>query len=59
MATYEYKCSNGHEYIEVRSMTEDQKKTECDECGEKLNRSFSGSVPSVVFKGSGFYSTGG
>ena len=52
MPTYEYKCKdNSHEYSEIRGMTEDQKATECPECGSKLIRIFTS--PPIVFK-SGF-----
>jgi putative FmdB family regulatory protein len=60
MATYEYKCEdNGHPYIEVRSMSEEQKRTTCTkpDCDSKLIRVYS-SAP-VIFKGRGFYKTGG
>lgn len=52
MPTYEYKCKNDHTYVEVRGMTEDQKTTECPECGEELTRVFT--APSIGFKGTGF-----
>lgn len=55
MATYEYKCENGHEYVEERSMTEDQRQTECAECGAALARVFS--APTIQFNGGG-WSTG-
>lgn len=59
MATYEYKCENGHPYTEVRSMTEEQQRTLCPkpDCSTKLTRVYS-SAP-VIFKGRGFYKTGG
>lgn len=57
MATYDYICPNEHVYVEQRPMTADQIVTECPECGELLKRLF-GNTP-VLFKGRGFYSTGG
>lgn len=53
MITYEYKCKeNGHLYSEMRSINEDQKNTECPECGSTLLRIYS--VPPIMFKGEGF-----
>jgi putative FmdB family regulatory protein len=57
MATYEYKCSAEHLYTEVRPMNEEQKTTKCPTCGEPLSRIFS--TATAIFKGRGFYSTGG
>lgn len=55
MATYEYKCENGHDYVEERSMTEDQRQTTCPECEGALSRVFS--APTIQFNGGG-WSTG-
>lgn len=60
MPTYDYKCeANGHPYREVRPMSEDQQRTTCPkpDCGSPLKRVFESSP--VLFKGRGFYSTGG
>ncbi len=57
MPTYEYKCSEGHVYTEVRGISEETKVTECPECGKPLNRIFS--APPITFKGSGFSKTHG
>lgn len=59
MATYEYVCTNGHPYTEVRGMTEEQQRTLCPkpDCSTPLKRVYS-SAP-VIFKGKGFYKTGG
>jgi putative FmdB family regulatory protein len=57
MATYEYKCSAEHLYTEVRAMSEEQKVTKCPTCGEPLSRIYS--TAAAIFKGRGFYSTGG
>lgn len=53
MPTYDYTCENEHKYSEMRSIKEDQKVTECPECGEKLIRIFE-STP-VIFQAPGFY----
>ena len=55
MATYEYRCESGHDYVEERSINENQKQTECVECGSKLARVFS--APTIQFNGGG-WSTG-
>jgi putative FmdB family regulatory protein len=57
MPTYEYKCGNGHTYLEVRGLTEDSKVSICEEdgCGLELKRVFT--APPINFKGTG-YSTG-
>jgi putative FmdB family regulatory protein len=52
MASYEYTCDNGHTYVEVRSMNEDQKETQCPECGGDLKRIYT--APPIGFKGAGF-----
>lgn len=59
MATYEYKCENGHPYTEVRSMKEEQIRTLCPkpDCSTKLIRIYTAAP--TIFKGKGFYSTGG
>ncbi len=53
MAVYEYKCSNGHQYTELRSIKEDQIRTECEYCGEVLKQIYT--APLMQLKGSGFY----
>lgn len=57
MATYDYICSNEHSYVEERPMTAEQIVTNCPECGELLRRVFN--TTPIMFKGRGFYSTGG
>lgn len=60
MATYEYKCkANNHDYVEVRSMDAPQQRTVCPkpDCSSELIRVFGTSA--IMFKGRGFYSTGG
>lgn len=53
MALYDYKCPNGHLYTELRSITEEQRKTECEECGEKYKQVYT--APLMQLKGGGFY----
>lgn len=53
MAIYDYKCINEHPYSEMRSIKENQKVTECPECGEPLKQVYS--VPLMQLKGGGFY----
>lgn len=53
MAVYDYKCSNNHDYSEMRSIKEEQKIKECPECGEVLRQVYS--VPLMQLKGGGFY----
>lgn len=56
MPAYEYRCNScNHEYIKVRSIKEDDPGYNCDSCGAKLDRVYSGF--GVVFNGSGFYKT--
>jgi putative FmdB family regulatory protein len=57
MPTYEYKCSNGHVYSEVRSISAEDTVSTCKEedCGLELKRVFN--PPPIKFNGTG-YSTG-
>lgn len=59
MPTYTYKCENGHEYKEVRSMTEDQQRDTCPEagCDTKLKRIYD--TNPIQFKGTGWANKGG
>ena len=54
MPVYEYRCKKGHEYelTESFSAPSEQK---CITCGAVAHRQIS--MPAVIFKGSGFYST--
>ena len=54
MPIYEYKCSNGHVFEAVQSMSDDPL-TKCEQCGAPVERVFH--PIAVHFKGSGFYST--
>jgi putative FmdB family regulatory protein len=55
MPTYEYRCTNCEEHLEVVQSFADDPLTECPNCGGKLRKVFS--PVGIVFKGSGFYKT--
>ncbi len=54
MPVYEYRCGGGHHYETTEGF---HAPTEhgCPTCGKKSRRQLS--LPAVIFKGSGFYST--
>jgi putative FmdB family regulatory protein len=54
MPIYEYRCTNGHTFEVIQSMSDDPVAT-CEECGAPVERVFH--PVAVHFKGSGFYST--
>jgi putative FmdB family regulatory protein len=54
MPTYEYRCSNGHNFEVVQRMSDDPV-TVCEVCGAPVERVFH--PVAVHFKGSGFYAT--
>ena len=54
MPIYEYRCTNGHTFEVIQSMSDDPVET-CEECGAPVERVFH--PIAVHFKGSGFYST--
>ncbi len=54
MPFYDYKCENGHVFEEMQSFSAEPVAT-CSDCGTKARRQFS--VPMVLYKGSGFYTT--
>ena len=54
MPTYEYRCTNGHTFEAVQSMSDDAL-TVCEVCGAPVQRVLHS--PAVHFKGSGFYNT--
>ncbi|MCY4474086.1 MAG: zinc ribbon domain-containing protein [Chloroflexi bacterium] len=54
MPIYEYKCENGHVFDEMQSFSSEPIAT-CDDCGTAASRMLS--VPMVLYKGSGFYTT--
>jgi putative FmdB family regulatory protein len=51
---YEYRCTNGHVFEVIASMT-DEPVTTCQVCGAPVERVFH--PVAVHFKGSGFYTT--
>jgi len=59
MAVYEYTCDDNHVYIDERPMADDDNVvgSECEICTKVLRRVYSSSA--TIFKGRGFYSTGG
>jgi len=59
MPTYSYTCENGHEYEEVRGISEDQQVFTCVTplCGTRLKRKFT--APTITFSGPGFNTTRG
>lgn len=55
MPTYDYRCEHcGHEFSKIQSFTEGAAET-CPSCGKRPTRLMS--LPSIVFKGSGWYKT--
>ena len=54
MPIYEYRCSDGHNFEVLQSMTHDPV-TACTICGKPVQRVFH--PVAVHFKGSGFYNT--
>lgn len=57
MPTYEFRCSNGHDFEQFyRSMSSAPTEAKCPICGAEAERKVSGGS-GLVFKGSGFYIT--
>lgn len=54
MPLYDYKCTDGHIFEEMQAFSDDPI-SECRICGADAKRLLS--VPMVVYKGSGFYTT--
>lgn len=54
MPTYDYRCEKGHRY-ELRQPFGSPSEHPCEKCGKTATRQLS--VPSLAFKGSGFYIT--
>ena len=54
MPIYEYRCTNGHLFEVIQSMSDDPVET-CEVCGAPVERVFH--PVAVHFKGSGFYTT--
>lgn len=62
MAQYDYTCDNSHDTIVERPMTDKEGSYTCQEegCGLPLKRVYTiTSAPGIIFKGKGFYKTGG
>lgn len=55
MPTYQYRCHDCDEPLEVKQSFSDPALTECPACGGRLRKIFG--TAGVVFKGSGFYRT--
>ena len=55
MPTYEYRCNDCGNLIEVVQRIDDDPLTVCDNCGGTLRKVFH--PAGIVFKGSGFYAT--
>jgi putative FmdB family regulatory protein len=53
MPTYEYRCRNCGEHLEVVQSFKDDPLTECPNCAGELRKVFS--PIGIAFKGSGFY----
>ncbi len=54
MPVYEYRCSGGHHYERTEGFDAPSEHA-CVACGQTARRQIS--LPAVIFKGSGFYST--
>ncbi len=55
MPTYEYRCGDCGQHVEVVQSFSDPPLTECGACGGPLRKVFA--PVGIVFKGSGFYKT--
>lgn len=56
MPTYEYACGNCGITVEITASVSENIAPRCD-CGQMMTRKYS--APGIVFKGTGFYKTGG
>lgn len=54
MPRYEYRCLRGHQYEQSEGFDAPSEQT-CPTCGSRSRRQLS--LPAVIFKGPGFYST--
>jgi putative FmdB family regulatory protein len=54
LPVYEYRCSKGHTYEKTEGFSAPSTQ-KCIRCSARAKRQIS--MPSVIFKGSGFYST--
>lgn len=60
MPTYEYKCANGHIYIEMRPIIADSTPKSnwvCKVCGATQVRWFNDGPTRIAYKGDGYYFT--
>jgi len=55
MPFYEYRCDECDKIFEIFQSMSDDPITECPQCSSPVRRVFSAN--SIIFKGSGFYST--
>ena len=55
MPIYEYRCPLCNTEMELELSMMDTDLVECIDCGAEANRIYS--VPNIIFKGKGFYST--
>ena len=55
MPTYEYRCSNGHDFEQFQRMSEEPLRV-CTVCGAPAERIMSAGA-GLLFRGSGFYIT--
>ena len=55
MPTYVYKCSENNHLFEMVQKFSDKPGANCPTCGSNANRQIS--APTVIYKGSGFYTT--
>lgn len=56
MPIYEYECAGGEGKVELQLPVEHEQ-PKCVDCGAPMTRIYN--APTIQFKGSGFYSTGG
>lgn len=54
MPVYEYQCAGGHEYEKTEGFDAPTRHA-CPQCGKESVRQLS--LPAIIFKGPGFYST--
>ena len=55
MPTYVYKCAENSHIFEMVQKFSDEPEADCPTCGSASNRQIS--APTVIYKGSGFYTT--
>lgn len=57
MPTYDYKCENCGNEIEVFQSIKDTPLTKCEKCGKDTLKKMVSGGAGLIFKGSGFYLT--